>query len=229
MKTRKHIVLLLALSFLFSPSLWAQDTTTISIATQDTSGASPDFVNVDTPPQIVSQAIPEYPEEAKEEQIGGRVIVKLWVDANGDVKKAVVLKSSNEIFNRPSIDAAMKYKFTPAILRDKPVAVWAIIPFSYKPKPEMKTVTVDVGSESPPEKYREELIRVENGWQSYQNMIKKYDTAMYFERMKEYEKALKSYQEFVAESKEFPMGPEEMVRYAKMMIEKYSKIRVKDK
>jgi len=42
------------------------------------------------------------------------------------------LKSDAELFNQPAIDAAMKWKFTPAIMNNGPVAVWVSIPFKFR-------------------------------------------------------------------------------------------------
>ncbi len=92
----------------------------------------PDFVPVEKEPQIVNQGIPKYPEVARRAGIEGRVIVKIWVDKNGKPHKAVVLKSDAEIFNQPAEDAAMECRFTPAVMNKGPVAVWVVIPFTFK-------------------------------------------------------------------------------------------------
>ncbi len=92
----------------------------------------PDFVPVEKEPEIVKEVIPKYPELAQRAAIEGRVIVKIWVDKDGKPHKAVVLKSDAEIFNQPAVDAAMGYRFTPAIMNKGPVAVWVVIPFIFK-------------------------------------------------------------------------------------------------
>ncbi len=92
----------------------------------------PDFVPVEKEPQVVKQVIPKYPELAQRAAIEGRVIVKIWVDKDGKPHKAVVLKSDADIFNQVAIDAAMGYRFTPAIMNKGPIAVWVIIPFTFK-------------------------------------------------------------------------------------------------
>ncbi len=92
----------------------------------------PDFVPVEKEPQIIKSVIPKYPELAQRAGIEGRVIVKIWVDKDGKPHQAIVLKSDAEIFNKPAIDAAMQYRFTPAIMNKGPVAVWVVIPFTFK-------------------------------------------------------------------------------------------------
>jgi len=94
----------------------------------------PDFVPVEKEPQIIHQVIPKYPDLAQRAGIEGRVIVKIWVDKDGKPHKAVVLKSDADIFNQPAVDAAMQYRFTPAIMNKGPVAVWVVIPFTFKLK-----------------------------------------------------------------------------------------------
>ena len=95
-------------------------------------GPPPDFVPVEKEPQIIKQVTPKYPELAQRAGIEGRVIVKIWVDKDGKPHQAIVLKSDAEIFNKPAVDAAMQYRFTPAIMNKGPVAVWVVIPFTFK-------------------------------------------------------------------------------------------------
>ena len=100
------------------------------VSTDD--GPPPDFVPVEKQPQIISQPIPKYPELAQRAGIEGRVIVRIWVDKDGKPHKAIVMKSDAEIFNQPAIDAAMATRFTPAIMNKGPVAVWVVIPYTFK-------------------------------------------------------------------------------------------------
>ncbi|MBW7887515.1 MAG: energy transducer TonB [Bacteroidetes bacterium] len=94
----------------------------------------PDFVPVEKQPQPIpgNNPAPAYPEIARRAGVEGTVWVKIWVDKDGHPKKAIVQKSDAELFNQPAIDAAMKWKFTPAIMNNGPVAVWVSIPFRFK-------------------------------------------------------------------------------------------------
>lgn len=92
----------------------------------------PDFVPVEKEPQVVKEVKRTYPDIAQRAGIEGRVIVKIWVDKEGRPHKAVVLKSDAEVFNKAAVDAAMQYRFTPAIMNHGPVAVWVVIPFTFK-------------------------------------------------------------------------------------------------
>jgi len=62
----------------------------------------------------------------------GNVFVKVWVDKEGKVRKAVIIKSDNEIFNDAAQRAAEQYVFTPAVMQKGPVSVWVSIPFRFR-------------------------------------------------------------------------------------------------
>jgi periplasmic protein TonB len=92
----------------------------------------PDFVPVEKQPVPVKQVQPDYPEIARRAGVEGTVWVKILVDKEGKAKKAVVMKSDAEIFNEPAQKAAMQWIFTPAMMNNGPVAVWAAVPFRFK-------------------------------------------------------------------------------------------------
>ena len=87
---------------------------------------SPDEkVLVDIFPEMVYQSAPVYPEEARKAGITGDVWIKALVDKEGTVRKVQVHKTSgNDLLDKAAIAAAYKNKFTPAMQKDKPVAVW---------------------------------------------------------------------------------------------------------
>jgi protein TonB len=91
-----------------------------------------DFVPVEKQPVPVKQVQPVYPEIARRANVEGVVWVKILVDKEGKAKKAVIAKSDAEIFNDPAIEAAKQWVFTPAMMNNGPVAVWAVIPFRFK-------------------------------------------------------------------------------------------------
>ncbi len=90
-----------------------------------------EFVPVEKPPQIVQKGIPVYPDMAIRAGIEGTVWVKILVGKDGRPIKAVVIKSTTEMFNDPSIEAAMKFIFTPAYMNQGPVKVWVSFPFRF--------------------------------------------------------------------------------------------------
>lgn len=92
----------------------------------------PDFVPVEQQPVPIKQVNPDYPEIARRAGVEGTVWVKILVDKEGKAKKAVIMKSDNEIFNENAIKAALGWVFTPAMMNNGPVAVWAAVPFRFK-------------------------------------------------------------------------------------------------
>jgi protein TonB len=93
-----------------------------------------EFVPVEKPPQIVKKVMPEYPEMAVRAGLEGTVWVKILVDKDGKPKKAVVVRSTAEMFDEPAIKAAMGFLFTPAVMNKGPVKVWVSIPFRFQLK-----------------------------------------------------------------------------------------------
>lgn len=89
------------------------------------------FIPVEKQPQVVKRVVPHYPDLAIRAGLEGTVWVKILVDKDGLPKKAVVVKSTAELFNEPAIEAAMKFVFTPAVMNNGPVKVWVSIPFRF--------------------------------------------------------------------------------------------------
>jgi periplasmic protein TonB len=91
-----------------------------------------DFVPVEKQPVPVKQVNPDYPDLARRAGIEGTVWVKILVDREGKAKKAIVMKSDADVFNEPAVKAALQWVFTPAMMNNGPVAVWAAVPFRFK-------------------------------------------------------------------------------------------------
>jgi TonB family protein len=90
-----------------------------------------EFVSVDAQPVPVKQVPATYPDEARASKLAGTVWVKCLVGKEGKVTKAVVARSDAAIFNKAAITAARQWIFSPARLKGKPVAVWAVMPFRF--------------------------------------------------------------------------------------------------
>jgi protein TonB len=85
-----------------------------------------DFVAVDSPPVMVFEATPAYPDSANANKIEGIVWIKALVDENGKVIEAKALKCSamGYGFEEAALEAARKCEYTPAKQKEKPVSVW---------------------------------------------------------------------------------------------------------
>lgn len=89
-------------------------------------------VKTDKLPEIIKHEQPIYSQEMIQLRTSGRVFVKVLIDTKGIPVKAVIMKSANKILEKPSLEAAMKYKFNPAFINNKPIAVWVVLPFVYE-------------------------------------------------------------------------------------------------
>jgi periplasmic protein TonB len=90
------------------------------------------FIPVEVNPTPILSPKPAYPDLGVKAGVDGNVIVRALLDQEGRVKRTMILKSTNEIFNQPAIDAAQNWVFTPALMNGQPVKVWVTIPFKFK-------------------------------------------------------------------------------------------------
>lgn len=95
-------------------------------------GPPPDFVPFEKEPVAIKRVNPVYPEIARRAGVEGTVYVKIWVDKEGKVRKAEILKSDADIFNQAAIDAVTQWVFTPALMKSGPVSVWVSVPLRFK-------------------------------------------------------------------------------------------------
>jgi len=91
-----------------------------------------EFIPVEKLPIPIKQVKPDYPEVARRAGMEGTVWVKILIDKEGIPRKVVVVKSDAEVFNAAATQAAMEWRFTPAIMNKGPVAVWVAVPFKFK-------------------------------------------------------------------------------------------------
>ncbi|MBI5476803.1 MAG: TonB family protein [Ignavibacteriales bacterium] len=92
----------------------------------------PDFVVTEHPPVPVKQVQPAYPSFAIQTGMEGTVWVKMLINKEGRVKKALISKSDSEIFDEVAVNAAMQWLFTPAMMSGGPVSVWVSVPFRFR-------------------------------------------------------------------------------------------------
>lgn len=79
---------------------------------------------------------PEFPDMAKMAAVPGKVVVQVYVDKKGEVKKWKVVKEEpKDLGFKEEVEKIIpKWKFTPAIQQNNPVGVWIAIPFNFKYK-----------------------------------------------------------------------------------------------
>src|SRR3989339_545508 len=129
----KLVLSLILIAFL---GLIAQQKEGAKLQKPDESG----FIEVDKAPTLKSQLKPAYPKLAKLAGIEGTVYLKLLISEKGNVEKAKVEQGVKDMLDNAAIDAAKKASFSPAMLNNKAVKVWVILPVAFKLEVE-KTVS----------------------------------------------------------------------------------------
>ncbi len=90
--------------------------------------AAPLRVGGDVPaPEIVSRVEPAYPELAKQARVQGTVILEATIDENGNVTQARVLRGLPLGLSEAAVEAVMKWKYRPAVVREQAVPVLLVI------------------------------------------------------------------------------------------------------
>jgi len=81
---------------------------------------------------------PRYPAEAAAAGVDGRVMLRLLVGADGAVKEVVVEHSEPAgVFDAAAVDAARRWRLSPAQKDGQPVEGWVRVPIDFEaPDPE---------------------------------------------------------------------------------------------
>ncbi len=105
--------------------------------TEEIKGDIEELIDYDTPPSPVYgmksfQEAVKYPGIAMKEGREGRVLLKVYIDMNGEVTKTAIVKGTNSDLDSAAINAAKTIEFNPATKNGEPVGVWVTIPFDFK-------------------------------------------------------------------------------------------------
>lgn len=73
-------------------------------------------------PRVISEVRPNYPKEARDKQKEGAVVLDVLIDGKGNVRQVNVIESE-EVFRNEAVEAMKKFKFSPANVSGKAVAV----------------------------------------------------------------------------------------------------------
>lgn len=95
-----------------------------------TDQSPPDTPGDSTALEPIKTVKADYPDEAREKQLQGQVMVKVQVSETGDVETAEAT-SGDPIFTKAAIEAAKKWKFKPFIRNGNPETVYTLIPFNF--------------------------------------------------------------------------------------------------
>ena len=91
-------------------------------------GAVMDF---DSPPRVIKQVKPQYPQDAFVKKIEGTVLVEALIDAQGRVARARVIQSV-PLLDAAALQAAYGWMFHPAIKHGRPVATIIHMPVAFR-------------------------------------------------------------------------------------------------
>lgn len=88
-------------------------------------------------PEVLYKEPPVYPEEARKTRLEGQVVVKTVIDEQGNVKDPVVESSSgHDSLDQAAVEAVSAWRFKPATLHGKPVAVFYRLTINFKAEDE---------------------------------------------------------------------------------------------
>ncbi len=83
------------------------------------------------PPVPVRTVTPKFPDEMRRAGSSGLVTVSCLIDEKGNVTDPKVVKTSNEAFAAPALEALAKWKFKPAKKDGAAVAIRVSIPVQF--------------------------------------------------------------------------------------------------
>lgn len=96
-----------------------------------------DSVHVDVQPTFDFRDLARslrYPEDARRQDVEGKVDVACYIDSSGQVLKLFVDASTDPIFNTVALETVQMTKFHPAMVDNKPIGVWMTIPIVFRLK-----------------------------------------------------------------------------------------------
>jgi protein TonB len=76
---------------------------------------------------------PGYPEAARAAGIEGRVILKIVISESGEVTNVTVMRG-DPLLAQAAVEVVKNWKFSPATLEGKPIAVFRIVPINFSSK-----------------------------------------------------------------------------------------------
>jgi len=87
---------------------------------------------LDKEPVLMASPSPKYPSEMRKNKIEGTVTILFLLNEDGRVEDPRVEKSSRQEFERPALDAVMRWKFKPGMKDGKPVRTYMRLPMAFR-------------------------------------------------------------------------------------------------
>jgi|GEM_PF-678316 len=111
--------------------LASQDPLELKLCAEPCYAAAPATVPQDAP-EVKKKVEPYYPELLMKAGIEGKVWLKVFIDENGGVEKALVEKSTHSALSEAALNAIKQWEFSPAKKDGKPIKSEVTIPFIFK-------------------------------------------------------------------------------------------------
>lgn len=108
-----------------------KDIDTVTATKEEVKGEVASITTISTAPQITKRVKPVYTKAMRDNQVAGKIKVRILVDIDGKVKKAKVLNDLGHGSKEEALNAAFKTEFKPAMRGDKPVASWISITVTF--------------------------------------------------------------------------------------------------
>jgi len=106
---------------------------TMDLIPDENTEASSEYVDVyEVPPQPIHLQQPNYPSAAENMGMEGTVILILYVNIDGSVTRADVLRSDNPLFDEAAVEAGLKCRFKPAESAGRPIRVKLVFPVNFR-------------------------------------------------------------------------------------------------
>jgi len=88
-----------------------------------------------TPPVLISKIQPDYPSAERRAGREGTVIVTAVVGNDGAVREPKVIRSVSPALDAAAVHAVMQWRYRPALLEDREVAVYTVVRLSFDLNP----------------------------------------------------------------------------------------------
>jgi protein TonB len=88
-------------------------------------------MDFDSPPRVIKQARPQYPQDAFVKKIEGTVLIEALVDSGGRVSRARVIQSV-PLLDAAALQAVYQWVFQPAMKHGRPVATIIHMPVAFR-------------------------------------------------------------------------------------------------
>jgi len=91
-----------------------------------------DIADLEDKPQPKRQGSPRYPSTARRSGLEGYAIAEFIIDENGNVASVEITKSSDPVFEQPTIEAIRGWKFSPGQKDGRPVKTRSRVKMPYQ-------------------------------------------------------------------------------------------------